>query len=45
MPKLGKKSYPYTKAGKAAYKKAKRYGKKYGGALCTNKAMNKARPN
>ena len=25
MPKLGKKSYPYTKAGKAAYKKAKRY--------------------
>ena len=28
MPKLGKKSYPYTKAGKAAYKKAKAKKKK-----------------
>ena len=28
MPKLGKKHYPYTKAGKAAYKKAKAKKKK-----------------
>ena len=45
MPKIGKKKYAYTPKGRAAYKKAKRYGKKHGGALCTKKAMPKARPN
>jgi len=28
MPKIGKKHYPYTKAGVAAYKKAKKGKKK-----------------
>jgi hypothetical protein len=32
MPKLGKKHYPYTKAGQAAYKKAKAGKKPKGGA-------------
>ena len=45
MPQLGTKHYAYTKAGKAAYEKAKRKGMKTGGALCTKKAMPKAKPN
>ena len=45
MPKLGAKHYPYTKKGYKAYEKAKRKGMKHGGALCTNKAMTKAKPN
>ena len=45
MPKLGAKHYSYTKKGYAAYEKAKRKGMKTGGALCTKKAMGKAKPN
>jgi len=45
MPKLGTKKYPYTKAGHKAYAKDKRKGMKTGGALCTKKAMHKAKPN
>ena len=45
MPQLGAKKYPYTKAGKAAYEKAKRKGMKTGGVYCMKKNMPKAKPN